>query len=118
MAFAAQIASAKSGAKTHWYASKATQQLDAIGATELAAEMARLGGGDLTPAERSVGNSAEALTPSERAVVELVAEGLTNSQIAERLFVSRRTVESHVSAAYRKLNLNNRVELARAVLDG
>ncbi|HSL74567.1 MAG TPA: LuxR C-terminal-related transcriptional regulator [Ilumatobacteraceae bacterium] len=118
MAYAAQIASANSGSKTHWYASKAAQQLDAIGATELAAEMARLGGRDLTPAERAGGNPAEALTPSERAVVELVAQGLTNSQIAERLFVSRRTVESHVSASYRKLNLNNRVELARAVLDG
>lgn len=55
------------------------------------------------------------LSSSERQVVELVAEGLTNSQIAERLFVSRRTVESHVSAVYRKLGTSNRVEIARMI---
>jgi DNA-binding CsgD family transcriptional regulator len=54
------------------------------------------------------------LSPTERAVVDLVADGLTNTEIAERLYVSRRTVESHVSAAYRKLGVTNRVELARA----
>ena len=54
------------------------------------------------------------LSASERAVVGLVAEGLTNTEIAERLSVSRRTVESHVSSAYRKLEVSNRVELARA----
>lgn len=53
------------------------------------------------------------LTRSEAAVVELVAQGCTNSAIAERLFISRRTVESHVSSAYRKLGVGNRVELAR-----
>lgn len=58
------------------------------------------------------------LSKRERAVAELVAAGLTNTEIAERLFVSRRTVESHVSAAYRKLGVTNRVELARAILAG
>ena len=58
---------------------------------------------------------AGALTKSERAVALLLAEGLTNAQIAERLFISRRTVESHVSATYRKLGVANRVELARRV---
>ncbi|MDJ0767248.1 MAG: LuxR C-terminal-related transcriptional regulator [Ilumatobacter sp.] len=53
------------------------------------------------------------LSKREYAVVELVAAGLTNSEIAEQLYVSRRTVESHVSAAYRKLDVANRVELAR-----
>lgn len=56
------------------------------------------------------------LTKSETAVVELVAAGLTNTEIAERLVVSRRTVESHVSSAYRKLNVGTRVELARRFL--
>jgi DNA-binding CsgD family transcriptional regulator/tetratricopeptide (TPR) repeat protein len=59
-----------------------------------------------------------ALTATERRVVTLVAEGLPNAAIAGRLFVSRRTVESHVSAAYRKLGVSTRVELARAALDG
>ena len=57
-----------------------------------------------------------ALSQTERAVVKLLAEGLTNTEIAERLFVSRRTVESHVSAAYRKLGVTNRVELTRTFL--
>jgi DNA-binding NarL/FixJ family response regulator len=46
----------------------------------------------------------------------LTAEGLSNVDIAKQLFVSRRTVESHVSAAYRKLEVSLRVELAKVVL--
>lgn len=53
-----------------------------------------------------------ALTPSEERVVRLVAEGLTNADIAERLSVSRRTVESHLYRSYPKLELSSRVELA------
>lgn len=53
-----------------------------------------------------------ALTPSEERVVRLVAEGLTNADIAEQLTVSRRTVESHLYRAYPKLGLSSRVELA------
>jgi DNA-binding NarL/FixJ family response regulator len=41
-----------------------------------------------------------------------VAEGLTNRQVAERLFVSRYTVETHVSHIFTKLDLSSRVELA------
>jgi DNA-binding CsgD family transcriptional regulator len=58
-----------------------------------------------------------ALTPTERRVVELIATGRSNQAIAEELFVSRRTVESHVSAAYRKLGVRSRVSLARIALD-
>jgi DNA-binding CsgD family transcriptional regulator len=58
----------------------------------------------------------EALTPTERRVVDLVADGLSNVEIAQRLYVSRRTVESHISSAYRKVELSSRVDLAKAVL--
>ena len=58
----------------------------------------------------------DALTATERRVVELIGEGLANGAIATDLFVSRRTVESHVSAAYRKLEVTSRVELARLAL--
>jgi DNA-binding CsgD family transcriptional regulator len=54
----------------------------------------------------------ESLTPSEQRIASLVAEGLTNPQIAERLFLSRRTVETHVSHALTKLELSSRVQLA------
>jgi predicted ATPase/class 3 adenylate cyclase/DNA-binding CsgD family transcriptional regulator len=51
------------------------------------------------------------LTPTERAVVGLVSEGLANKAIATRLFISLRTVESHLSHVYAKLGLRSRVQL-------
>ncbi len=51
------------------------------------------------------------LTPTEQRVVGLVAEGLTNTEIGERLFVSRRTIESHLGHVYTKLGFSNRVKL-------
>lgn len=57
-----------------------------------------------------------ALTTTERRVAGLVAEGLSNSLIAGALGVSRRTVESHVSSVYRKLEVPSRVALARVAL--
>ena len=58
----------------------------------------------------------DSLTATERRVVALVADGLANSEIAGRLGVSRRTVESHVSSTYRKLDVSSRVGLARTAL--
>lgn len=54
----------------------------------------------------------DALTPAEHRVVALVGEGLNNVQIAERLFVARETVKSHVASAFRKLGVSSRTELA------
>ncbi|HEU4424252.1 MAG TPA: AAA family ATPase [Pilimelia sp.] len=53
-----------------------------------------------------------ALTDTERTVASLVAEGHSNPDIAKRLFISRRTVQSHVSSILAKLNCTSRVELA------
>jgi DNA-binding NarL/FixJ family response regulator len=55
------------------------------------------------------------LTASERRVASLVAGGRSNPQIAADLFISRRTVESHVSSALQKLGITSRVELALMV---
>jgi predicted ATPase/class 3 adenylate cyclase/DNA-binding CsgD family transcriptional regulator len=52
------------------------------------------------------------LTPAERDVVRLVKEGLPNKDIAERLFVSPRTVQAHLTHVYTKLGLTSRVQLA------
>lgn len=57
----------------------------------------------------------EALTPSERRVTALASEGLSNPQIAQALFVSRRTVEMHLTNAYRKLDIGSREELVSAL---
>lgn len=57
----------------------------------------------------------EALTDAERRVVELAAEGLTNPQIGERLFISRRTAQTHLAHVFAKLGIASRVELAAEV---
>ncbi len=53
------------------------------------------------------------LTPTEIDVVRLVSEGLSNKDIAARLFVSPRTVQTHLTHVYTKLNLSSRVQLAQ-----
>ena len=53
------------------------------------------------------------LTPTERQVVQLVSEGLANNDIAARLFVSPRTVQSHLTHVYTKLGLSSRVQLVQ-----
>ena len=55
-----------------------------------------------------------ALTATERRVTALVADGLSNPEVAARLFLSRRTVESHVSHVLGKLSLRSRAELVAA----
>ncbi len=57
------------------------------------------------------------LTPTELKVVQLVAQGMANREIAERLNVSQRTIESHVSNMLNKTNLHNRTELARWAIE-
>jgi DNA-binding CsgD family transcriptional regulator len=57
----------------------------------------------------------ESLTPSELRVCRLAAAGRSNPDIAQALFVTRRTVESHLASAYRKLAIGSRAELAAAL---
>ncbi len=52
------------------------------------------------------------LTKRERVVADLAARGVSNGEIADTLFVSRRTVESHLQRVYQKLDLHSRTELA------
>jgi DNA-binding NarL/FixJ family response regulator len=54
----------------------------------------------------------EPLTPREREVAELVAQGLTNREIAARLYLSARTAQSHVQHILTKLGLPNRGQIA------
>lgn len=59
----------------------------------------------------------DTLTTREREVLQLAAQNLTNAQIAERLFISRRTVEIHRANMMHKLNLHSSTELVRFVLE-
>src|SRR5262249_56111320 len=58
----------------------------------------------------------ESLTETERAASDLVAEGLNNRQIANRMYVSVNTVAFYLRQIFRKLNIGSRVELARIVI--
>jgi DNA-binding CsgD family transcriptional regulator/tetratricopeptide (TPR) repeat protein len=73
------------------------------------AELGRLGGRP---------PSTGALTPTERRVAELVAQGLQTKQVAGRLFVSPKTVEGHLSRIYTKLGVHSRTELAHRLGEG
>ena len=70
----------------------------------------------LAGADRS-GPEVPARTERETDVLRLVAKGLTARQIGERLGVSHRTVETHVQSTLRKLQLHNRVQLARYAIE-
>jgi DNA-binding CsgD family transcriptional regulator len=86
----------------------AYDQFDGLGARAWAAqaeaELARVGGRPPSSGE---------LTPTERRVAELVAQGLQTKQVAGRLFVSPKTVEGHLTRIYGKLGVGSRTELAR-----
>jgi DNA-binding CsgD family transcriptional regulator len=59
----------------------------------------------------------ESLTDTERSVIELVAQGLTNRQAAEQLFLSHHTVGFHLRSIFCKLAVSSRVELTRAAIE-
>ena len=64
---------------------------------------------------RVVLGGVESLTASERRVAELAAQGMTNREIAQSLFVTARTVEGHLTNVFRKLDLDSRGGIAEAM---
>lgn len=58
-------------------------------------------------------NGWDALTPAEHKIVKLVTEGLVTKDIAARLFVSPRTVQTHLTHIYTKLDVTSRVQLVQ-----
>jgi DNA-binding NarL/FixJ family response regulator len=58
-----------------------------------------------------------ALTPSQRTVAELARAGLTNTQIGRELWLSEKTVESHLRAAFRTLAITRRTQLSQALAE-
>jgi DNA-binding NarL/FixJ family response regulator len=76
----------------------------------------RLAGDELRACEpANAEGTVHGLTKQETRVAGMAAQGLTNRQIAEALFLTRRTVELHLSGAYRKLGITGRADLAMAL---
>lgn len=88
-------------------------RFDALGASRDAARCRHLvrGAGVATPSRRGRRGYGNALSPREQDVARLLAQGHTNREIAEVLFLSPRTVEQHVARVLRKLGVTSRTEL-------
>jgi DNA-binding NarL/FixJ family response regulator len=96
--------------------SRKQQRKRSLYAAALAQELATECGGLCTPALRNpIG---QPLTDRQREIIELVAAGLSNKQIAERLVTSVRTVEGHVYRAYQRLGAESREELVKMLRAG
>jgi RNA polymerase sigma factor (sigma-70 family) len=67
-------------------------------------------------ARRRTVEAADSLTPQEARIARLAAEGASNPDIADQLYVSRRTVESHLTKIYTKLGVSSRTQLAYLIL--
>ena len=95
----------------------AVEAARACGATPLAAharlELAATG----ARTRRFASSGTEALTPSERRTARLAASGMSNAAIAQALFVTTKTVEWHLTRAYRKLGVKTRGELGDALAE-
>jgi DNA-binding CsgD family transcriptional regulator len=87
-------------------AANAFEEIGAAGwAAKARAELGRIGGR----------TREEGLSPAERRVAALVAQGRTNREVAAELFLGERTVETHLSRVYAKLGVRSRTELARTL---
>jgi DNA-binding CsgD family transcriptional regulator len=88
-------------------------QFTEVGVAAVTALFDTLNGGGAEAADSPL----SLLTRTERTVAALVAQGLTNRQIAEQLFVSPRTVDAHLAHIFRKLEISSRARLAALMVD-
>ena len=108
-----------------WHVGQARKRLADDGAPTCTERPAGSGSEPTTPSTLSAARPGPALTSmasgtglgrAEMRVALLVAEGLSNRQIADQLFISRHTVESHLKQTFVKLGVRSRVELTRVIL--
>ena len=66
---------------------------------------------------RTAATGWNSLTVTEEQVADAVSQGLTNRQVANRLYMSHHTVDAHLRHIYWKLGINSRVELTRLLLE-
>jgi DNA-binding CsgD family transcriptional regulator len=88
-----------------------THRCDALGLTERTRTELLAAGGR----RRLVLSGLDSLTPSERRVAQLAADGLSNRDITQNLFITTRTVEGHLTHAYQKLAITAREQLPAAL---
>lgn len=88
------------------------QRCGALGLTERAMTELRATG---ARPRRAMVTGRDALTPSELRVAELVSAGMTNREVAQRLFVTQKTVETHMARVFRKLGIESRAQIAGAL---
>jgi DNA-binding CsgD family transcriptional regulator/tetratricopeptide (TPR) repeat protein len=93
-------------------AADAAQRLGATQLAERAGEELRASGARPRRLELS---GVDSLTARERQVAQVAATGLSNREIAQQLFVSKKTVETHLGSIYRKLDVSSREEVAEAL---
>ncbi|HEY7812229.1 MAG TPA: LuxR C-terminal-related transcriptional regulator, partial [Nakamurella sp.] len=98
-------------------ARRALAEFDRLGARPFVDRARRVlrAAGDRPPARAR--SAAGELSERELQVIRLVAVGLSNTEIAQRLFISQRTVTTHLQHVYRRLGLQSRTALARWVLE-
>lgn len=113
--FGAAVRRSGHPAQSRQYLRDGVDQAQTCGATPLVArgqtELRAAGGRP----RRSALSGPAALTPSERRVADLAAAGYSNRDIAHALFITTKTVEVHLTRAYRKLRVTGRAGLARAL---
>ncbi|MEU5977569.1 LuxR C-terminal-related transcriptional regulator [Streptomyces sp. NPDC047315] len=97
---------------------EAADRAERLGAPRLRtlAEAALRDSGARRPTTARTGS--RSLTPSERRIAGLAVDGLTNTEIAGRLYLARRTVETHLTSTYKKLGIRRRSELKEALAAG
>jgi DNA-binding NarL/FixJ family response regulator len=104
----AALAAAVAAQRAFAYAEKLDEALAALQRTEMAAPA-------LPP---SAAISSESLSPREKEVLTLVAEGRSNKAIADALFVSPNTIKTHVASLLHKLHADSRAQLAAMAVRG
>ena len=114
LAYGQWLRRARETGRARWYLRAALETFERIGA----AAMAQRARGELRATGLTTtrpGNSGPVMTPQEQQIAELAAAGFTNKEIGERLFLSHRTISSHLYRIYPKLGITSRGALGAAL---
>ncbi|MEY9965706.1 DNA-binding CsgD family transcriptional regulator [Streptacidiphilus sp. MAP12-16] len=115
LAYAERLRRAKSTSEARHQLTIALDVFERLGAVPWAARARAELRASGTPAAHPASGPAAPLTPQEREIAELAAAGLTNKQIGERLYLSPRTVSSHLYRLFPKLGISSRAALRDAL---